>query len=262
MNASPRFAAIRSRFRHVLHHVAPFFLAIFLLACSQMRAEGLVTDSVGTPQENVVVTAIGTHCQAYTDSTGHYSLSCPPGIYSITFSQTGYINQTLDQVDLQEKRTYEIPQVHMVRIPQDKGLLLFRGNEYHKLKPGHLRRKMGGSGISQFKWYCLEPAKSEANVFKPGVHTFFDNESVGWRPFKLDKQKCAYRMSPRSRSNWGVDYDEKASFEEQRLAEGKKLVDITLEPGEYFIADWERGFFTKAPGQKNLYTGYYIQVVP
>ena len=101
------------------------------------------------------------------------------------------------------------------------------------------------------------------NLFAAGTHAFFDNESIGWRPFRLDQDGCAYRMSPSSDTRWGVDYAEKASFETRQVAEGKEIVLMTLEPGRYFIADWDQGFFTKvkAEGGETLgYSGFYVEV--
>ena len=226
-----------------------------------MTIEGQIVDAGGNPLSGVMITALGTPCYAYSEEDGRFQMSCPPGTYDLTIGQAGHITSTIDQFAAPEFQAYDLGRNVLIRIPQQKGFLLFDDNDYTQLLPGQLRRQRGGGyGVHQYKWYCLDKDASQANTLTPGRHRFFDNEAVGWRPFKLDKDGCAYRMSPVSNTRWGVDYNEKAEYEERELEEGKALVEMLLEEGEYFIADWQQGFFTKVEGHKDRFSGSWIVV--
>jgi hypothetical protein len=83
---------------------------------------------------------------------------------------------------------------------------------------------------------------------------------MGWRPWILDGNKCAYKMAPQSDSRWRATYKVKPKYEERQVAQGKKIALLELPPGEYFIAHWKQGFFTKSTTDKKKYTGFYLKV--
>ncbi|MCB9746083.1 MAG: carboxypeptidase regulatory-like domain-containing protein [Alphaproteobacteria bacterium] len=240
---------------------APLLLIVALTGCSQMAIDGQVTQVNGAPLEGAVVTAIGTQCRDTTDAEGRFELVCLPGTYDISIGAMSYISETIEAFEATERQRYDLGKRPLIRIPEEKGLLLFDGERYTPMRPGRLERRVGGSGMSAYKHYCLPPKGTEVNTLRAGPQGFFDNESEGWRPWRLDAEGCAVRMSPETPTQWGFTYKEKAEFQTRAVAQDKKLVLMNLEPGRYFIADWRKGFFTKADDDEGGYTGFYLEVV-
>jgi hypothetical protein len=143
-------------------------------------------------------------------------------------------------------------------VPDEEGLLLFANAEFRHLEPGFLTRKSGGVGSAMYRQYCLDRDGSATNALAAGKHTFFDHDSVGWRAFRLDEDACAYKMSPNGPSSWGIDYNEKAQVEARQLERDLSRVEITFEAGEYFIAHWDQGFFTKVSKEPIRYSGFFV----
>ncbi len=128
------------------------------------------------------------------------------------------------------------------------------------MKPGRLERRTGDATLETWRAYCLAPALSEANRLAPGSYPFLDHASPGWRAFRLDEDGCAYRMSPTSGGQWGVDYAVAPKYEVEPANADTTVVTFHLEPGSYFVADWRAGFFTAAPDDPMHYGGYWIEV--
>lgn len=235
-------------------------LAFLAAGCGGMAIDGVVVDQAGKPVADAAVTALETPCQTKTDAQGVFSLACTPGTYDLTISQVGHVTTTVKDFDASGRERYDLGRQVLVRIPQEKGLLFFTGGQFQTLEPGLLDRRTGGSGQGQYRYYCLDRDGSKVNTLRAGVHTFYDHDSVGWRAFRLDDDGCAYRMSPNSPTSWGVDYNEKADVELTQIERDLKRAELTLQAGEYFIAHWDQGFFTKAPGEDHRYSGFYIKV--
>lgn len=235
-------------------------LALSVAGCGGMAIDGVVVDQAGQPVADAAITVLETPCQAKSDASGVFSLSCTPGAYNLTISQVGYVSATLEGFDASERKRYDLGRQVLVRIPEQKGLLLFSGAEFKPLEPGLLERSTGGAGQGQYRHYCLDRDGSKPNQLSAGVHVFYDHESTGWRAFRLDDEGCAYRMSPNSPTSWGVDYSEKAEVKTTQLERDLVRADITFEVGEYFFADWEQGFFTKAKGEDHRYSGSWVVV--
>lgn len=232
-----------------------------LVGCGGATFSGKVVDFADKPIEGAVVTVLGSTCQNTTGSDGIYNIPCSKGTYRFAIAQTGYLTEELETIEANEAKTYDLGTTQLINLPKEEGLLIRNKTEYHQLKPGLIERTAGGAGLGQFRNFCVDNSQ-EPNVFPAGTAQFFDNNSKGWRPFKLDKEGCAYRMKPKSSTSWGATYDEKAEYTEKALTEEMKLVEIVFEPGqEYFIADWDKGFFTKAEEKtRGVFTGYYVKV--
>lgn len=233
----------------------------WLFGCGKMAVDGEIVDASGEPLEGATVTAIGTQCQTVTDDHGRFSLACMPGTYKVSIGQAGYISDELE-VEAPERKRYDVGKRTLIKIPEEEGFFIFDRNTYKPMKPGFLERKSGGKGMDQYRHYCLDKDGSEATKLTPGVYPFFDNEASGWKPFKLDDDGCAYKMSPTSGSQWGVDYAEKPKFESRQVAREKDIVLMELDEGEYFVADWGKGkgFFVPTEEDKHRYTGFWISV--
>ncbi|MED5373693.1 MAG: carboxypeptidase-like regulatory domain-containing protein [Myxococcota bacterium] len=232
---------------------------LLLLACSGTRFEGSVVDVNGAPVAGAMVTVVGQPCQTVVQEDGTFSLPCASGVHDLSVGRSGYLSQSWEQLEATERKAYDLGQTTLVKVPEQEGLLVFQAGSYQPMERGFLVKDSGGRGVKQFRHYCLPEGATErmpVNRFPAGEVAFFDNHSEGWRPWKLDREGCAYRMSPTSETRWGVDYSEKADWTETRLAEGQKLVVMTLEPGAYFIADWGNGFFVKGASDDPKIPGY------
>ena len=236
-------------------------LAIGVGGCGKMAIDGEVVDVTGAPLADAVVTAVGQRCQTRTDLEGKFSLVCLPGMFSIHIGYEGFIEHQIEAYDASERKRYDLGKTVMVKMPSKKGLLKFDGGEYRLMEPGLLRLIKEGAGTAMSKRWCLPENGTPATRLAAGNQAFFDNETLGWRPFVLDDEGCAYRMSPNSKTSWGVDYNEKANFVTRQLVQGKTVVVMELPRGEYFIADWEGGFFTRAKlGDEKGFGGFYLKV--
>lgn len=236
-------------------------LALLLLAgCGQMAVDGEVVTASGEPATGARVTAIGTTCTTTVGEDGRFALPCQPGSYSLLITREGYI-EIDKEVDAPERERYDLGKMVMVAIPDSPGLFRFVDDHYQELAPGLLDRTIKVAGGNKTRAYCLDRDASEANELPVGTHAFFDNETKGWRPFRLDEQGCAYRDAQDSKARWEVVYKDKPAYEERTLEQGRKLVAIELPAGEYFIADWDQGFFTptQVDGEKR-YTGSWLVV--
>ena len=238
-------------------HLTLAFALVTAAGCTKMAVEGQVVDVTGTPIAAANITVMNSPCHGQTDTEGKFEINCPPGEYTFNVVQNGYITETVDVEAIEHKR-YDIGRTVLIKIPESEGLFLLQEGEYVPMKPGLLKQNKGGSGASAYRNYCLAP-ETEINTLPAGVHALFDNESVGWRPWRVDPQDCAYKMV-RDGRGWEVTYKDKPEFEERQAAPGKKISLIKLTPGKYFIADWKQGFFTKTPKDKKRYSGYYLEV--
>jgi len=241
-------------------------LLSMLAGCGKMAIDGTVSDVSGEPIVGARVTLIGTQCQTVTDAEGRFELPCLPGVYTLTIGADSYLAQDIEQFDASERKRYDVGTRNLIKLPTDKGLLKFVDNAYEPLARGWIERRKGGSGTDQWKIYCLpedeaERAEIPVNTFAAGNQPFFDNDSGGWRAWKLDEEGCAYRMAPDTKSSWEMTYGEKPEMQEQRLEDGKSIVVLALEPGAYFVADWGTGFFKSATeNERKAYWGHHLVV--
>lgn len=236
--------------------------ALLLLAtgCGQMAIDGEVVTASGEPATGARVMAIGTTCTTTVGEDGRFALPCQPGTYKLSITREGYV-EIEEDVEAPERERYDLGKKVMVAIPDAPGLFRFASDQYVELKPGLLDRTITSQDGTRARSYCLDRDASEANELAAGTHAFFDNQTKGWRPFRLDEQGCAYRDAQDAKARWEVVYKDKPNYEERTLETGRKLVAIELPAGEYFIADWDQGFFTptKVDGEKR-YTGSWLVV--
>jgi hypothetical protein len=234
-------------------------LAAALCGCRKMSFEGRVVDAADQGVPGVLVSLGEPKCEAMTDASGAFSIPCRPGTYTVTITKQGFLGDGLE-LEAPELKVYDAGKRVLVKVPDDKGFFAFERNAYRSMKPGLLERRAGGSTLDTWRAYCLARERSEANRLSPGSYPFLDHASPGWRAFRLDEEGCAYRMSPTSGGQWGVDYAVAPKFEVKQATDDASLVTLHLEPGSYFVADWSAGFFTAAADDPLHYTGYWIEV--
>ena len=232
-----------------------------LTACGKMAIDGEVVDAAGNPVVGARVGAVGSLCEAQTDDAGKFAFECTPGPYDLSITMPGYVGEAVPTVQATERKRYDVGRRLLVKVPEQEGLLVFDGQDYRALTPGRLERRAGGVGAKAFKHYCLSDKESPANPFGAGPQPFFDNRTDGkWRVYRLDEDGCAYRMSPKSDTQWGIDYAERLTPTTKTVEQGRDIVVMDLQPGRYFVADWEAGFFVKLPGAGEGYSGYLLEV--
>ena len=235
-------------------------LLLNLLACTRMAIDGQVVDVTGEPIEGAMVTAVGTTCMTQTDAEGMFSLTCNPDTYTLTVGYNGYLSEEWEDYDAGEHQRYELGKVVLVKIPSEKGLLRFDSNSYVPMEQGHIDIKKGGTGLKAYKHYCVEGDDVPVNTLNAGVVPLFDNDHVGWKAWRLDDEGCAYRMAPANKTRWEKTYGTTAEDTKRKVEETKHIVLMTLEPGEYFIADWDQGFFTpNSDRDVGGFSGIYIR---
>ncbi len=236
--------------------------ALSVTGCSRMAIDGQVADVAGEPIVGAMVSAVGgAQCQSQTDETGSFELVCSPQHYEIHIGKTGYIPEVLEDFDASERKRYEVGKRTLIKIPSERGLTRFKGNEYVAMERGWLEKSTAG-GKSGYRHYCLK-GDVPVNTLVAGLNPFFDYESEGWKVFRLDDEGCAYRMSPdpTGKRKWKVDYADRPTWETRELETGKDIVIMDLPAGRYFIADWNKGFFSKgklADGQEG-YLGFLVE---
>ena len=130
------------------------------------------------------------------------------------------------------------------------------------MKDGFLERVLDKDGPLTRRSMCLNPERGEPNELAAGTHAMFDYEHPGWRPFKLDADGCAYRDTKDADHKWTVNYREKAATETREVNRGKTIALIELKPGDYFIANWDKGFFNAVDlkTDRHSYSGHWIRV--
>ncbi len=232
--------------------------ALLLAGCGQMAIDGEVVTVSGEPAVGARVTAMGSNCTTTVGEDGRFALPCMPGTYQLVITQEGFIEVKEDLEALERKR-YDVGKKVMIAIPSEKGLFWFKDNQYVPLQPGYLTRTISTVDGSKARAYCLDRSQGQANTLAAGTHAFFDNQTDGWRPFRLDEQGCAYR-DRKEGGRWEVLYKEKPPYEERTMEQGKKIALIELAAGDYYIADWDNGFFTTDDADNKRYTGFWLSV--
>lgn len=226
-----------------------------------MAVDGEVVDALGAPLVGARITAVGTPCSAQSEENGRFSLECQPGTHKLVISAEGYTTEEVD-VEAPERKRYDAGKHLLIKVPEERGLFLLSEGLYTTMDAGFLERTLEKSGQRTHRKMCLNPERGAPNTLAAGVHALFDYEHPGWRPFKLDAEGCAYRDTKNAKHRWEVGYREKAPVETKQFNPGKEVALLTLEAGDYFIADWDKGFFNAVDKKedKHSYSGFWLQV--
>ena len=242
-----------------MRSASALWLPAALAGCGSMAIDGQVVDGRGKPASGAMVSILGTRCTAIADADGTFAIPCDPGDYTIVITQAGYTTREVALQALESKR-YDLGKQVLTQIPAEKGLFIYTSDAYAPLNPGRLKRQLAEGPEGTTRSYCLDRENSEVNTVSAGELTLFDNDAVGWRPFTLDAEGCAYRDIRGPTSQWKVVYKDKPESHEEEVGRSMRVSRITVVPGDYFIADWDKGFFTPAEDEKFTYVGSWVHV--
>lgn len=231
---------------------------ILLTACSRMAIDGQAVTVGGEPAAQARVSLIGSPCSTETDDQGRFSLTCQPGSYTLVITKQGYLEHK-EEVEATENQRYDLGKKLMIAIPASEGLFLLQEARYLALDRSYLTRTIV-DGDARSRTWCVDRARSTPVTVAAGAHALFDNRAPGWKAFRLDSEGCAYRDRRDASGQWEVTYRERPESKEEQIEPGRTIVLMDLQEGEYFLADWEQGFFTPDANDKQRYTGYLLQV--
>ena len=245
------------------------FSLLSFIGCGPDTITGRVVDSDGRALANVQVTALGApNCMTTTNAEGRYSLNCLD-----TSSEKDCGNSTEDcpQTLLDFKLQGHFPgstqpvvgentSTTMHAMPVEAGLYLKRGNSTDAMVRGALTRalKLTDEG-GKSRTYCVARELGTSNRVNGTTMSIFSNQTTTWRVFRLDQAGCAYRDARNPQGKWNVEYRDNPAVTVDAINDGQAWSEIEVEPGEYFLADWE-GFFVPTEVGGNRYGGTWIQV--
>lgn len=239
-------------------------LSLLLLAGCGAGITGEVTDIAGQPLEGATVTAVaGERCQGTVKATGAVKLRCDKVEHTMIVAMAGYISEEI-QVDA-TAGTADFGTIQLIKVPASDGLFLFDGSDYASMEPGGVlvRHLEGNPRRVTGQRFCVDTEQSTVNRVDAGTVKWFDNRAPDWRAWKLDEEGCALRRTrqdDRMRDTWS----EKVRYETEVVGERREVLTMELEPGGYFIADWENGDFKQTnrrdddSGRRREYSGYYL----
>ena len=184
-----------------MRSASALWLPAALAGCGSMAIDGQVVDGRGKPASGAMVSILGTRCTAIADADGTFAIPCDPGDYTIVITQAGYTTREVALQALESKR-YDLGKQVLTQIPAEKGLFIYTSDAYAPLNPGRLKRQLAEGPEGTTRSYCLDRENSEVNTVSAGELTLFDNDAVGWRPFTLDAEGCAYRDIRGPTSQW------------------------------------------------------------
>lgn len=243
---------------------AAFVVFPICAGCSELVVEGVLHDGAGVPLEGAQVSLSGAPCQGLTNADGRFAFTCEPGVYTVNLEKPGYVPATLNDRTLARGERNDLGAHRLIEIPKEKGLFRIEGGVAHPLEPGRIVRTMGGSGVDAFKHYCLPPDSPAGAPVAAGALQLIDHGAPPWRAFRLDEEGCAYKISPSSADRWDVDFSDNPDLNERSIGADAKLVTVTLDGGRLFLADWNKGFFTRIESTeegREGYSGYLLDVV-
>lgn len=111
------------------------FCCLYLHGCERgVILQGKVADIQDEALPGVAVTVKGSGEQDLTDGVGEYELRCPPGKIELSLVKTGYTPGHIS-LEVAAPRHVEVTTTHLWRLPQDRGVYLFKLFRYERLTP-------------------------------------------------------------------------------------------------------------------------------
>lgn len=236
----------------------PSLPLLLLAGCDRTTIEGEVLTLAGAPARGAQVSALAAECAAIVGEDGRFSMPCTAGEHLLRIHREGAIEQQ-ERVRALPGEALDIGRRVLVTEPPAPGLFLVDGEALRDLPPAWLARTVQ-DGRVRTRRYCLTRQDSATTSLAAGEHTLLDNQAPGWRPFRLDEEGCAYRDQRDDRARWVVTWKQVAPVEERALDAERALARLRLDPGDYFIATWDQGFFTPDPVDPDRFAGHWLHV--
>ncbi len=240
-----------------------------IIGCDPAPLKGQVVNNEGQPLANVHVTALGAaNCMTSTDKDGRYSLNCAQtsdaenckddaedcSAITLDFKLQGYF-PGLDQPAAGKEASTTLH-----TMPTESGLYLKAGNKHDPMVRGTLTRSLELSDKGgKSRTYCVSRELGTSNRVNGTTMSIFSNQAKSWRVFRLDQDGCAYRDARNPQGKWNVEYRDNPAVIVEPIDNGQDWSEIEVEPGEYFLADWE-GFFVPTEKGGHQYGGTWVQV--
>jgi len=219
------------------------WLAITLLAgCQRMTLEGTVTGPTGDPLPDARVAVVGALCHGKTDAEGHFSLPCTPGDLHVAVMQEGYVSKSLS-VQATEKRAYPLGDIALLPIPDSPGLYVLHGATWKTPAPVLLERRNDLHADPPRRSTCLLPSEAGGTPVTDEV-VLYARDAGDLEVFRLDNEGCARHLKRQGRG-WVTVDTVRPQRDEETVAQGQRVIRLTLKPGRYVVAPWSTGAFTK-----------------
>ncbi|MCO4746454.1 MAG: carboxypeptidase regulatory-like domain-containing protein [Proteobacteria bacterium] len=234
-----------------------------LTACGGTSFTGDVVDQVGAPVPDALVTVVGTLCQTRTDAAGHFDLGCKSARDDVTVSvgQSGYLSAD-HHTKVTDAKAYATGVLTLVGVPEGEGLFLRTGATYAQPERGLMMKSVveRPETVSSF---CIKREETPVNPVPAGEVVLFDKAHEGWRIWIVGDDGCVYKKRRVGRGEWEQTFGDKLDASIQDVGSDRRLASITLEPGEYFLAEWGQGFFRpdkSVEARQVHYGGYLLKV--
>jgi hypothetical protein len=245
------------------------FSLLSLIGCGPDTLKGQVVDHQGHALANVRITALGSpNCMTTTNTDGRYSLNCLDTSLNsdcdnntetcprptLDFKLQGYFPGLDQPVVGQEAPTT------LHAMPTEAGLYLKKGAKHDPMVRGTLTRALEHSDKGgKSRTYCVSRELGTSNRVNGKTMAIFSNQATPWRVFRLDPAGCAYRDARNPQGKWNVEYRDNPAVIVESINDGQDWSEVEVEPGEYFLADWE-GFFVPTEAGGDRYSGTWVQV--
>lgn len=237
-----------------MHAAMRALVAVGVIGCSKPTITGQVVDVGGDPVAGATVTnTTGALCIAESGNDGRFELSCggDDGLVLAVVLE-GWFSQEVKAMGAFDE---ELGEIRLVKKAPAHGLWRWSERDWRPFdKPARARRDVARNG--QARTHYLVRKGYEANEVASGTMILLDDSAEEWRMWRLDGDKIHAETAPEP-SRWETAYGESPKMQYEKIEGGRDLITVSLDPGEYFIADWTHGQFNLNKKDK-LYKGRWV----
>lgn len=233
-----------------------------LLACAA-RLEGRVEDGNGAPVVGARLDATGLQgaaCAAVSGADGAWATQCPRGSWTFAVTHPDHVPGTLD-VKADASRV-TVPPARLVRIPSEAGAWWFADGAFAPLDGVQLQRS---EDATTQRW-CVPDGETPRSAGEGTRVLRNDASGETWRMYRLDAERCAYRMTKGAAEHWSftadrVEVPEVPDTASGASASGRHWLDPAgLPPGDYVLAPWVEGMFVREDPATDRWRGTWVRV--
>lgn len=229
-----------------------FCIFLWLLGCGRPTVSGRVLNVSGQPIAGATVTnTTGALCSTDTIEDGSFGLTCPGSDLRLAVVLDGWFSE---EVAATGEGDRSVADVHLLKKPREYGLYVISGSDYVPLsEPGRVVRQLSGNTrVHRLKRDGMQP-----NVVPAGASIWVDHSAEPWRMWRVREDGVVHEEHKVHDGRWETDFGEQPKSEQERTHD-LSLLRLTLEPGDYFVADWPQGKFRKTKADKE-YSGHWVR---